>query len=471
MSKTLNNVVTHDRLFDNKLSVENSSVKKKGNRTLKRLSVTLVILMFLAPSVVVVSDMFGESGSGAANPVFGEGTAQRPFVITNESELAGIGQNPNAYYILGDDITISNFKTVQTFSGVLYGNGKTIKSLKTAMFTNNRGTIQDLIVEAADVSITSSNASTVYAGSIAEYNYGTITRCDVYNSTISATLTTTSNSATTIAGGIAAYNSGSITYCYVSPGTAVRATITHSTTDSNSAYGTAASGGIAGQSTGTVQGCSSGAVTSSDIVYNYKGAVIIVGGVEPSEYAVSGGVVGSRTGGTVSDCYGTGGLATASIIVNGTNMWGTGSSYNRCTHSTGAICGAGSSTSSTTVTSNVPKWNYANGDGLLTVTSKPTKTDYSAGEAIDISGMAVVLRGSSSNIPLSLSSVSVYDLTAKSGAQWLYVKYLDKITVLSLKGDAGQAVSFSTESWLLWAAMCIVVLAAIGGMIWFKRSP
>ena len=72
----------------------------------------------------------------------GSGTATDPYIITTAAELSTIGgsENKNKYFRLGNDITVdSSFSTIDTFYGVLNGNGKTITGVDiTEKINSNR---------------------------------------------------------------------------------------------------------------------------------------------------------------------------------------------------------------------------------------------------------------------------------------------------------------------------------------------
>lgn len=61
----------------------------------------------------------------------GSGTANDPYIITTADELSAIGSGePGTYYKLGSDITVSRtFKTIESFKGILNGNGKSIRGI------------------------------------------------------------------------------------------------------------------------------------------------------------------------------------------------------------------------------------------------------------------------------------------------------------------------------------------------------
>ena len=61
----------------------------------------------------------------------GSGTVNDPYIISTADELSAIGSGaPGTYYKLGSDITVSrSFKTIESFKGILNGDGKSIRGI------------------------------------------------------------------------------------------------------------------------------------------------------------------------------------------------------------------------------------------------------------------------------------------------------------------------------------------------------
>lgn len=97
---------------------------------LSMITAIVMLLSLLPQGIITVSAM---SGSG---------TATDPYIITTAAELSTIGgsENKNKYFRLGNDITVdSSFSTIDTFYGVLNGNGKTITGVDiTEKINSNR---------------------------------------------------------------------------------------------------------------------------------------------------------------------------------------------------------------------------------------------------------------------------------------------------------------------------------------------
>ncbi len=88
----------------------------------------------------------------------GNGTVTDPYRIVTPMQLANISLYPDANFILMNDLDLGNlmvqtpdFIVSESFSGILNGNGKTIKGYtaagnRQALFTENSGLIQDLYI-------------------------------------------------------------------------------------------------------------------------------------------------------------------------------------------------------------------------------------------------------------------------------------------------------------------------------------
>ena len=114
-------------------------------------------------------------------PSAGNGTASDPYIITDVSELNSLGKYPNAYFKLGNDIYVSkgSFFTVESFSGNLNGNGYTINNLNKPLVNKNKGSINNLTINA------SINMDIMYNfGVVANYNEGLISDVKVIGSVI-----------------------------------------------------------------------------------------------------------------------------------------------------------------------------------------------------------------------------------------------------------------------------------------------
>lgn len=158
----------------------------------------------------------------------GSGTINRPFIITNSTELSQIRYAMSAYYKLGNDIDFENklFNPIPgTFNGELNGNGKTLKRLKIDKLYSSgsstgylglfeklgsSGHVKDLNINESTLTArqSSSNNSLVYCGFVCGMNNGGhIENVDYFKSSVGA------ENKISIVGGIAGYSTGRIENC------------------------------------------------------------------------------------------------------------------------------------------------------------------------------------------------------------------------------------------------------------------
>lgn len=227
--------------------------------------------IFFVFSVALIMAMTALTGFA----IDGEGTAESPFVITNQGELELITDFPDCHFVLANDIELEGTwiplckqTSSGTFTGVFDGNGHTISNLKTdgsegGLFKYNKGTIKNLKIEISEEGLTgnaavasenkssglitccavdgniSGGSSYTYVGGICGYNYGTISQCkfegDIESSHSSAYVggicgynrtkayindcyfIGSISSKTSYKGGISGQNYGDISNCYAVP--------------------------------------------------------------------------------------------------------------------------------------------------------------------------------------------------------------------------------------------------------------
>ena len=234
----------------------------------------------------------------AAPAISGSGTADSPYLVTNEAQLLAISQgmyanNYSAYYRLQNNITLTNAFTpigsnTLLFTGTFDGNGYTITNLQipasanfnySGFFGVNYGTIKNLSVAG-----TITYSGNLNAGMIAGINNGTIQNCCASGSITSTAIGSV--------GMLAGYNDhGKIIQSY-STGTV------HSV--GSSSYSDDIGGFVGCNNWGTIENCYS--ITSVD---DDKGNAMI------------GGLVGGSEGGTISYCYATGAITSSSRYSGG----------------------------------------------------------------------------------------------------------------------------------------------------------
>ena len=248
-------------------------------------------------------------------------TAKQFKAIVNDSE--SWGKN----YVLGADIDLGGEKITpigkgsEAFTGKFSGDGHTVSNFKIVsreggdigLFGNNDGTIMNLGVKNAEISVVV-NDRIVYVGGVCGENTGTIQNC--YNTgTVSGSVGTVSGSAEINDfelgfGGVCGYNWGKIQNCY----------------NTGTVSGTNYVGGVCGYNWGKIQNCyNTGAVNGNKFVcgvcgYNKKTIqnCYNTGAVSGTKYV--GGVCGDN-GYTIQNCYNTG-------AVSGTEYVGSVCGYN-----------------------------------------------------------------------------------------------------------------------------------------------
>lgn len=190
----------------------------------------------------------------------GKGTAERPYIVFSEEQLARISDMPDKHYRLGSDIVLTKqWTTIEKFTGMIDGNGYKISNLfvdaeqnSAGFIGNNFGTVKNLSV---DGTVNAKNR----AGIIVGKNFGEIDGCTACGSV---------NTKENRAGGICGDNSGEI-----SNSLAVMYSV------SAGVY----SGGVCGYNTGTVENCLSAANEITAGMY-------------------AGGISGMNRGGKISGC-------------------------------------------------------------------------------------------------------------------------------------------------------------------------
>ena len=249
--------------------------------------------------------------NAAVSPAGGNGTAENPYEIDSLEDLNMISDHAGAHYCLTKDIQINgkiNF-SVNYFGGVLDGNGHTISGLKKPLIVQNGGTVKNLRIEAA-FDDDSQNAQGVFA----QYNTGKIQECTV-SGTVTGHMGGQGLQEFPKFGGIAGENSGTISGC------SLRLNMNLSMPAMKSW-----AGGIVGLNKGCVEKCvSSGKITvtqAEDAGQLYVGG--IAGGTERTTLGNSsikvcvhtgilrvsgknknvGQICGQMTSSVISDCYG-----------------------------------------------------------------------------------------------------------------------------------------------------------------------
>ena len=246
----------------------------------------------------IVIRIVGTATSGTAVALQGEGTAKSPYLLHSAAELRYIYKYPGAAYRLETDIRMNgseNF-TVPSFSGVLDGNGHTIYGLRRPLTADNTGTIQNLLTEAAFTA-----DCTGMQGILVNENHGTITNCHVSGS-IRGRLPGVKMSQTLkqdpVVGGIAGRNY---------QGFRIEKCTSSVTMELTGAMADCRVGGIAGETNGTIDGCT---FTGTIRVTQTNGSAynVYVGGIVGEllrDYGFYGMVKDSRSQGMLNVSGGT----------------------------------------------------------------------------------------------------------------------------------------------------------------------
>lgn len=175
------------------------------------------LLIGTAFSLVLMSCMLPGTEAAA---ISGSGTAESPYVITSAAELQAINDDLDAYYVLGNNISLSgrNFEPIGnewdgSFTGTLDGKGFTVSNLTAnrtdlkyaGLFGYMEGTVQNLKLDNINIS------GGRYAGGIAGAVGvgGLITDCEVLSGNVSVS----GSPMEMAAGGITGLCEGTVTRC------------------------------------------------------------------------------------------------------------------------------------------------------------------------------------------------------------------------------------------------------------------
>ena len=289
-----------------------------------------------------------------AAAISGSGTVESPYVITSAAELQAVNDDLDAYYVLGNNISLSgqSFEPLGNewdgpFTGTLDGRGFTVSYLTVnrtdlkyaGLFGYMEGTVQNLKLD--NINISGGRYAGGVAGAVGVG--GLITDCEVLSGSVSVS----GSPMEMAAGGITGLCEGTVTRC--SNGASVMAT--HQAKVDNYA------GGIIGylRSDITVEQChNSGyveAATSSNQdsnhSYSYAGAGGIIGRIENYRVQIIGCANSAAeirvTNGHDRFIGGIVGFASISeIVIEQCNNSSTIDSYNTYYGSSGGIIGHGS---------------------------------------------------------------------------------------------------------------------------------
>lgn len=111
----------------------------------------------------------------------GDGSKENPYQITNEEEFREIANYPNDYFILMNDLDLSDSPRINEFNGTFDGNGKTVKpglSSENGLFIDlkDNAVVKNLII---NIGYNTEMPDDGFYGSLAIRNWGLIEKCQV----------------------------------------------------------------------------------------------------------------------------------------------------------------------------------------------------------------------------------------------------------------------------------------------------
>lgn len=292
----------------------------------KRIFIILAAAMFFCVACCLFVAAASEAEATDEYQLFGggNGTAQSPYIITNEQDMIALMNSvnnitaPDGYFgrifkVSQDiDLTEAEFKPIGNFTypfkGKFYGEGHTIRGLDISEDSDSYSglfgvTSVDAVID--NLIVYGNVCGYSYTGGIVGFNNGTVSRC-VNNAAVS---NQDDNSVTNI-GGICGYNKGTISNSINKAVVSGHGVNTGGIAGLNDSVGEIRdcfnvgeinsffydAGGIVGHNDGTVDGC-----------FN---------SVEIKAYSTVGGIAGSNTG-TVSNVYNAGDIVAQSNIAGG----------------------------------------------------------------------------------------------------------------------------------------------------------
>jgi|GEM_PF-2267092 len=303
--------------------------------------------------------------------------------IYTRADLEKIGRSAdypmNGKYHLGASIDLADADWApigdasNPFTGIFDGRGYVISNMRVSAEQQyvglfgyaNGATIKNVGVEGANINITWTSGSSVYAGGICGYITGSgnirncyftgrvssvmtaqngrvyaggicglvntsasVTFCYTAGNVFARTTYSSGNPSTLYAGGICGYNFGSISDCYNAE--TVTATSTTSNSSGNSNF---YAGGICGYNDGNVTKCHN----TSEILSSAS--------TSTSPNTRAGGISGYHNSGTISDCYNTGTISASSNAPSAGGICGASRSDILNCRNEGTVAASGSSTS------------------------------------------------------------------------------------------------------------------------------
>ncbi|MGN0813028.1 MAG: InlB B-repeat-containing protein [Candidatus Coproplasma sp.] len=229
--------------------------------------------------------------------------------ISTAAELFAIADDPTLNYHLTKDITLPNsnkvWTTIDTFSGILNGNGYSIINISFTLGDNasygfvktNDGTIENLNFSRVTYTQKITSGGDYRSGIIAGNNNGTIKNCHLLDGTISYTIDVWNISTSYYLGTLVGYNSGTIYDCSTKIDTTVNITAQANSGNFDIYYFI---GGLVGENNGTLESVwSDNTLIVNNTAYgyytNYRDRWM-------TNHIRLGGLVGDNTK-TITKCY------------------------------------------------------------------------------------------------------------------------------------------------------------------------
>lgn len=352
---------------------------------------------------VTVTASVASAGASASIVLYTVNTALLPTEVSDAEGLSAIRDDPSGSYVLTADIELSGLWRPFEFTGVLDGNGHTVSGLsvsvtdsrsdgtyRAGLFTVNRGTVKDLTVSGAAVTVAPHSygkAAYVECGAVCGVNYGTISGCRVTSTEITAHSTDIKTSWIEEYGSLPTIASASggksgTWYEYAS----LRFTGTLANSWAADKAMEVRCGGIAGTNGGTITGCGSSADLDAQVVnFNYnssnsKNARVYVGGI--AGYS-TGGVVGCNASGTILGSLvlhdsGSGSGDGLGFVVNYVPA-GKGYAGGLCGYATGTVTGSSTCSVDLITEAFAPMYAFLSGSYYATDKGKTTSMSWSRG--------------------------------------------------------------------------------------------
>ena len=161
-------------------STTNFEIAAKKFTTKQKIVASVTAVLFLCLSLLSFL-----SGS-IVDIVFGKGTESSPIYVANDYEFKKAIEKGDKYYVLTDDIILTEPVSTKNFTGTIDGKDHLLvlcENQPTSMFKNLSGTVKNLSIDFAVSNLKISSSFAIFAENLT----GNIDNCD-FSGTISATI-------------------------------------------------------------------------------------------------------------------------------------------------------------------------------------------------------------------------------------------------------------------------------------------